>query len=84
MGLGKSFSFLANPDLVGILGDMDLNLGNFNFCYFWDSKFPDVQVPRFPEIWPGSGLGLSRVGTPVGPREQIIESKGIHAATHTA
>ena len=50
--------FPANPDLADILGDMDLDFGNFIFEMFLDSKFLDFQVPRFKKIWSGLGLGL--------------------------
>ena len=45
---GREVIFLANPDLVDILGDMDLDFENCHSGYFLDSKFLDFQVPRFP------------------------------------
>ena len=40
--------FPANPDLADILGRTVLDVENFNFGVFWDSKFLDFQVPRSP------------------------------------
>ena len=65
MGLGGFFP--TNPDLVDILGRTDVDFANF---LFWDSKFQDFQVPRFPgpqisrspEIWPGPSLGRAWAG----------------------
>ena len=50
---------------------------------FLDSEFPDFQICKFPEIWPGRGLGravlgraglglgLGRVGPSGGPGRHI-------------
>ena len=56
MGLGSFFS--ANPDLVDILGDMELDIENLYLSVFLDSKFLDFQIPRFPK----SGLGRAGPG----------------------
>ena len=53
--------FPANPDLADILGRMDLDLENFYFFDFLDSKFLDFQVPRFPKSGPWLGLGWARL-----------------------
>ena len=50
---GRDASFPAVPDLADILGDMDFNFDSSYFGHFWDFKFPDFQVPRFPK----AGLG---------------------------
>ena len=42
--------FPAIPDLADMLGRPDLD---FDICLFLNSKFPDVQVPRFPKSVPG-------------------------------
>ena len=47
----------ANPDLVDILGDMDLDLGKFCFVLlcllgFQISGLPDSHISK---IWPGLG-----------------------------
>ena len=55
--MGPGGFFPTNPDLADILGRADLDFENFHFFDFLDSKFLDFQVPRFPEIWPGPGLG---------------------------
>ena len=52
-------SFPANPDLVDILGDMDLDFENFQFWLFLDFEFLDFQVPRFPHFQK-SGLVQSK------------------------
>ena len=66
MGPG-GFSFvLTNPDLANILGDAGFDFENFYLLNLLDSKFPDFQVPRFPDFeksglglaWPGPGLSL--------------------------
>ena len=41
--------FPANLDLANILGRTDLHSENFNFVIFWDSGFPDLQIPGFPD-----------------------------------
>ena len=53
---GQEDFVLTNPDLAGILGRADLDLENFSFLICWTqisgsqvSKFPDFQVPRFPD-----------------------------------
>ena len=54
---GREGLFPANPDLADILGRTDLEFESFYFLCFLDSKCLYFQVPRFPEIWPGPGLG---------------------------
>ena len=39
------------PDIVDILGDMDLNFDN---CF--SLTFLGFHISRFPEIWPGQAL----------------------------
>jgi len=60
---GREVVFPTNPDLVDNLGDMDFDFESFNLLICW---VPNLQVPRFPEIWPGPGLGRARLGG-VGP-----------------
>ena len=86
-GAGKVF-FL--PDLVDVLGDMDLDFENFHFEICLDSNFLDFQVPRFPNLaraGPGLGLGLGRPsGAPrVFPRAGLGKSSsGERLATRAA
>ena len=61
---GREGIFPANPDLADVLGDTYLILRMFILLMFLDSKVLDVQVSRFPKIWPGPGgawaLGLGQ------------------------
>ena len=53
---GQEDLFPTNPDLADILGRTDLDFESF----FFDPKFLDFQVPRFPKSGPGqawAGLG---------------------------
>ena len=51
MAQNKAWSFFpANPDLANILGRMDLDLENFHLGDFWDSRFPDSWIFRFPDF----------------------------------
>ena len=56
----------ANPDLVDILGDMDLAFEDFRvfdmFFAFQISGIPGFQISK---IWPGAGLGLGINGCPL-------------------
>ena len=67
---GQEDFFPTNPDLADILGRTDLDFENFHFFDFWDLKFLDFQVPRFPKSGPGQAwawaLGQARLG-PSGP-----------------
>ena len=54
---GQEDLFPTDPDLADILGRTDFDFENFYFGIFLDPKFPDFQVPKFPEIWPELGLG---------------------------
>ena len=56
---GARMMFPTNPDLANISGRTDLDFENFYFLDFFDSKFPDVQVPRFL-AW--AGLGRAGAG----------------------
>ena len=49
---GREGLFPANPDLANILGDMDLDFEDS----FLIPNF-QIQVTRFPELWPEPGLG---------------------------
>ena len=57
----------TNPDLADILGDTDVDFENVYFSDFlWIPNFPisRFQISKFPEIWPGPGLGqLSQLQT---------------------
>ena len=53
----------TNPDLADILGSMDFDFENFDFFHFLDSKFLDLQVPRYLK----SGLGRAGLEPWVGP-----------------
>ena len=46
---GREDFFLTNPDLANILGRTDLDFEDFYFFHFFDPKFLDFQVPRFPD-----------------------------------
>ena len=60
---GREGLFPANPDLANLLGRTDLDFENFHFWDFWDSKFLDFQVPRFPKSSPGQAwAGLEPPG----------------------
>ena len=69
---GREDFFPTNPDLANILGRKDLDFEDFYFFYFLDPKFLDFQVPRFPEIWPGPGLGLGPCGPGLGQVGQLV------------
>ena len=59
---GREVLFAANPSLADILGDMDFDSDNFQFCIAY-SKFLDFQVPRFPKSGPGRAwAGLETSG----------------------
>ena len=69
--MGREVLFPANPDLAGILGDMDLDFENFIFSHFLDSKFLHFQIARFPKSgpWPSlgrAGPGLSHLASGLG------------------
>ena len=66
---GREVLFPANPDLLDILGDTDLDFENFYFLDFLDTRFLDFQFPRFPEICPGPGL--TEVVWPTGLRSHL-------------
>ena len=52
--MGPGGFFPTNPDLADILGRTDFDFENFYFFFdFLDPKFPDFQVPRFPDAAAG-------------------------------
>ena len=56
----RSF-FPTNPDLADILGRTDLDFDIFyflDFCLIPNFQISRFQLSKFPEIWPGAGLGL--------------------------
>ena len=66
---GARIFFPTNPDLADMLGRPDLDFDNLYVFVFLDSKFPDLQVPRFPgpqksglgQAWAGMGPGWARL-----------------------
>ena len=70
IGLGGFFP--SNPDLADILGRTDLNFENCYFFHFLDPKFPDFQVPRFPDAAAaGRTLRSQPDPSPSAPRDQL-------------
>ena len=61
---GRKVLFPANPHLADILGDTHLDFGNVFIDFFWirSFKISRVQISKFPEIWPGPGLGWAWAG----------------------
>ena len=76
--MGPGGFFPTNPDVAGILGDMDSDFENFGFLDFLDPKFLDFQVPDFQNLAPGRAwtmlepFGVARAllrrGSAVAPR----------------
>ena len=56
---GREDFFATNPGLANILGRTDLDF----FLIFWIPNFQisRFQISKFPEIWPGPGLGQALV-----------------------
>ena len=70
--IGPGGFFPTNPDLANILGRTDLNFKNFYVFDFLDPKFPDFQVPRFPDAAAdGRTLRSQPDPSPNAPRDQI-------------
>ena len=69
--IGPGGFFPTNPDLADILGRTDLNFENFYFFDLLDPKFPDFQVPRFPDAAAGRTLRSQPDPSPNAPRDQI-------------
>ena len=59
----------TNPDLADILGDTDFDFENLYFFGFWGIPHFQIsrfQISKFPEIWPGPGLGPALAGPGLG------------------
>ena len=48
----------ANPDLVVILGRMDLEFDNLYFLHFVDPKILNFQVPSLKHPWTANADGI--------------------------
>ena len=77
-----SFCFSpTNPDIADILGDTYLDFQRLYFLLFLDDpRFPDFQVPGFPDSQAGEGgdnQSLDLAGSP--PQDQIWEIRGTGA-----
>ena len=53
---GREGLFPTNPDLVDILGDINLDFENSHFFMLGGSKFLEFQVAIFPKAGPGLEL----------------------------
>ena len=54
--------FPTIPDLADILGRTDFDFDNSYFFDLVESKISRFPGSRFPEIWPGPGLGRAGLG----------------------
>ena len=63
---GREVLFPANPDLADILDDMDLDLDNYRFGYFFEFKISGIPGSQISKIWSGPGLGRAGL-EPSGP-----------------
>ena len=79
----------TNPDLADILGRTDLDFDNFCFLFFVCFGIPNFQISRFqiskfPEIWPGPGLGRAGPGLGLGPGSPLDGPGGSLGWAHGA
>ena len=71
--------FPTNPDLANILGRTDFDFEHFHFFFiFWipNSRISRFQISKFPEIWPGTGLGGAGPGLGLWPGGPLGWARG--------